>query len=78
MSKFVVVKSLTRRYGFSIQAPPNTPWATGPQGTFGWYRLKSDAQERADELNRASRCWGDSTLAGRRIIEYTKQTRRRV
>ena len=55
MSRFIVVKSLTRRYGFSIQAPPNVSWATGPHGTFGWYRLKSDAQKRADELNRASR-----------------------
>lgn len=53
MSKFVVVKSLTRRHGYSIQAPPSITWATGPQKAFGWYRLKSEAQKRADELNRA-------------------------
>jgi len=54
MSRFVVVKALTRKYGYSIQAPPSVTWATGPQRTFGWYRLKADAQRRADELNRAS------------------------
>jgi len=53
MNKFVVVKSLTRKYGYSIQAPPGVTWVTGPQRTFGWYRLKADAQKRVDELNRA-------------------------
>jgi hypothetical protein len=54
MDKFIVVNSLTRKYGYAIQSPRNVTWATGPQHTFGWYRRKSDAQERADELNRAS------------------------
>jgi hypothetical protein len=54
MNKFVVVKTLTRKYGYSIQAPPGITWATGPQRTFGWYRYKSDAQSRADVFNRAS------------------------
>jgi hypothetical protein len=54
MERFVVVKSLTRRNGYSIQAPPNITWATRPQNTFGWYRYKSDAQKRADEFNQAS------------------------
>ncbi len=53
MSRFVVVKSLTRKYGYSIQASQSITWATGPQKTVGWYRRKSDAQKRADELNRA-------------------------
>jgi len=54
MDRFVVVKSLTRKYGYGIQAPRTITWATGPQHTFGWYRYKSDAQKRADEFNRAS------------------------
>ena len=53
MERFVVVKSLTRRYGYAIQAPRSITWAKGPQNTVGWYRLKSDAQNRAEELNRA-------------------------
>lgn len=52
MKRFVVVRSLTRKYGYSIQAPPGTTWAKGPQRTVGWYRLKSDAAKRAEELNR--------------------------
>jgi hypothetical protein len=53
MDTFVVVKSLTRKYGYSIKAPASVTWATGPGNTFGWYRLKSDAQKRANELNRS-------------------------
>jgi hypothetical protein len=53
MDRFVVVKSLTRRYGYAIKAPSFITWARGPQHTFGWYRAKSAAQERADELNNA-------------------------
>ena len=53
MNRFVVVKSLARKYGYAIQAPPGISWAKGPQRTVGWYRLKSDAVKRADELNRA-------------------------
>jgi len=55
MNEFVVVKSLIRKYGYSIQAPPNITWAVGPAHTFGWYRRKSDAKQRADELNRTMR-----------------------
>lgn len=54
MNRFVVVKSHTRKHGYAIQAPRHVTWAIGPQHTFGWYRRKSDAQERATELNRAS------------------------
>lgn len=50
--RFVVVKSLTRRYGYAIKAPSHITWAKGPQNTFGWYRLKSEALRRTDELNR--------------------------
>lgn len=53
MNRFIVVRSLTRKYGYALQAPPGTTWATGPQRTFGWYRYKSDARRRAEELNRA-------------------------
>ncbi len=49
--RFVVVKSLTRKYGYTIKAPPFITWAIGPQNTCGWYRRKADAQKRADELN---------------------------
>ncbi len=54
MDRFIVVKSLTRKYGYSIQAPASIFWVIGPQHTFGWYARKSDAQKRADELNRAA------------------------
>jgi hypothetical protein len=52
MKRFVVVRSLARRYGYSIQAPPGITWAIGPGRTVGWYRRKCDALKRADELNR--------------------------
>jgi hypothetical protein len=51
MEKFVVVKSLARKYGYAIKAPRTITWAKGPQKTFGWYRRKSDAQQRAAALN---------------------------
>jgi hypothetical protein len=53
MKKFVVVKSLTRKYGYTLKAPLSITWAKGPQNTVGWYRRKSDALKRADEFNRA-------------------------
>ena len=52
---FTVVPSTSRKYGYSIKAPPGIPWATGPMNTFGWYKCKADAQKRADELNRDNR-----------------------
>ena len=45
--------SLTRKYGYAIQAPSSTSWAISPRRTFGWYRFKSDALKRAEELNQA-------------------------
>lgn len=53
MDRFVVVKSLTRRYGYAIKAPWFITWARGPQHTVGWYRTKTAAQARAKELNAA-------------------------
>ena len=35
-----------------LMAPRFITWVNGPQNTVGWYRRKSDAQKRADELNR--------------------------
>lgn len=52
VNQFVVVKSLTRKYGYSIKAPNGISWVTGPKNTFGWYRLKSDAQKQAAILNK--------------------------
>ena len=52
MERFVVVKSLTRFYGYAIKAPLSITWANGPQNTVGWYRCTSDAQRRSEELNR--------------------------
>ena len=49
---FTVVPSTSRKYGYSIKAPPSVTWATDPWNTFGWYKRKVDAQKRADELNR--------------------------
>jgi hypothetical protein len=55
MERFIVVKSLTRKFGYSLQAPRRITWANGPQNTVGWYRRKADAQSQADEYNRALR-----------------------
>jgi len=52
MERFIVVKSLTRKYRYAIKAPRSITWAKGLQNTIGWYRHKSDAQKRAEELNR--------------------------
>jgi hypothetical protein len=52
---FAVVPSTCRNYGYSIKAPADVKWATGPGNTFGWYRRKSAAQKRANELNRGCR-----------------------
>ena len=52
--RFIAVKSRTRTYGYTVQ--DTTHRATsfiGPGCTAGWYRLKSDAQQRADVLNEA-------------------------
>jgi hypothetical protein len=48
---FTVVRSTSRKYGYSIKAPANVSWAKGPGNTFGWYKLKRDAQHRCDVLN---------------------------
>jgi hypothetical protein len=52
MKLFRVCKSRSRHYGYSIVAPPDVTWAQGPGHTFGWYKLKRDAQKRCDVLNR--------------------------
>ena len=53
---FTVVKSTSRHYGYSIKAPSWVTWAKGPGNTFGWYKLKRDAQAQADAHNRAQNC----------------------
>jgi hypothetical protein len=40
-------------YGYAIKAPSFITWAMGPQNTFGWYKTKAAAQERAKELKDA-------------------------
>jgi hypothetical protein len=50
---FTVVRSTSRKYGYSIKAPTEVKWAKGPGNTFGWYRRKRDAQNRCDELNKS-------------------------
>ena len=61
MCKFIVVKALTRKYGYTLKAPQSITWATGPQNTCGWYRLKSDARKRADEFNDGLRSQANET-----------------
>ena len=47
--KYRVVKNQTRGYGYALQdTTGQDTWATGPGKTHGWYKYKSDAQERAD------------------------------
>jgi hypothetical protein len=52
---FTVIRSRTRRYGYAIQAPAGVRWAIGPGRSFGWYRYKRDAEQRARELNNHNR-----------------------
>lgn len=52
---FRVVRSRTRPYGYSIQAPPHVTWVIGPGHTFGWFKRKCDAQQAADLHNPAAR-----------------------
>lgn len=63
---FAVVPSTCRKYGYSINAPADVKWATGPGNTFGWYRRKSDAQKRANELSRGFSRFDLCAPAGRR------------
>ncbi len=53
--RYKVVKNITRGYGYAVQdtQPEKGCYFTGPHHTGGWYRLKSDAQEHADTLNKA-------------------------
>jgi hypothetical protein len=55
MLTFQVVRSRTRQYGYSIQAPPQITWVIGPGHTFGWFKRKWDAQQAADLQNAADR-----------------------
>jgi hypothetical protein len=49
--RFTVVRSTSRKYGYSIKAPADVTWANGPGNTFGWYKRKQDAQHRCNVLN---------------------------
>lgn len=51
---FTVVRSTSRKYGYSIKAPADVTWAKGPGNTFGWYKRKQDAQRRCDELTKSN------------------------
>jgi hypothetical protein len=53
MLKCQVARSRTRHYGYSVQAPRQISWAVGPGHTFGWFKLKSDAQKAAHVQNAA-------------------------
>ena len=53
MLKFQVVRSRTRQYGYSVQAPRQISWAIGPGNTFGWFQRKCDAQKAANVQNAA-------------------------
>lgn len=52
--RFIVVKSRSRKYGYALQdtqAPPKPNQYVRQDNIAGWYKLKKDAQARADELN---------------------------
>ena len=53
MGRFTVVPHPQKNGCYAIQAPPFITWAKGPGNTFGRYRRKTDAQQRADEHNAA-------------------------
>ena len=51
---FIVIKSLTRKYGYSHQwVGPNCPsYVVGPQHTCHWYKYKREAIKRAEDFNK--------------------------
>ena len=55
MLTFQVVRSRTRHYGYSIQAPPQITSVIGPGRTFGWFQRRCDAQQAADLQNAAGK-----------------------
>lgn len=49
---YMAWKSQTKKYGYTVRDMNNlTTWFTGPNCTGGWYKRKTDAQNRADVLN---------------------------
>ena len=53
-TRYIAVKSRTRTYGYTVQdTRRTTTYFLGPDCTAGWYRLKRDAQHRADVMNEA-------------------------
>ena len=51
-TQFVAIPHPTRAPGYAIKAIGERPsWS--PTGTFGWYRFRADARQRAKELNKA-------------------------
>lgn len=50
---FCVIRSRVKARGYSIRAPRGITWAVGPGHSFGWFRLKRDAQWAADVHNKA-------------------------
>ena len=52
MKKWIVVKSTSRQYGYSIKdTSGKTTWAKNPGCSCGWYKYKKDAQHAADVQN---------------------------
>lgn len=67
MNRHVATRSRTRSYGYTVQdVTGKTRHFTGPACTAGWYKLRRDAQHRANVLNEAL-----TLLPGRR--EYVNQ-----
>jgi hypothetical protein len=53
--RFVVVKTHSRAYGYSLKNTGKPlSWITGPGQTFAWYKYKWAAQARANDLNSSS------------------------
>lgn len=54
-ARFVAVPHPTRK-GYTVKdTTGKAKWMTGPGRTAGWYKLKRDAQARADEFNYSDR-----------------------
>lgn len=52
--KVKVVKSVTRRYGYSLKWVGENPpsWIMGTGHTWAWYRYKRDAVKAAERYNK--------------------------
>jgi hypothetical protein len=68
----------SKRSGYTVKAPPEITYYTGPGNTAGWYRTKGYAQIRCDIMNEALKAGRLSLVAvdDKEYREYIEIDRR--